>query len=113
MTANVRKIRMTGAARKICVAAVVVCCLLLSAVFGGTIGMAASGYCGDMDGDGLASSGDAIKILRISLGLSPFTDASDVNRNGVADAGDAIKVLRCVAGMDEWPITGDVGVVID
>ncbi len=71
---------------------------------------AQSGLLGDMDGDGEASVGDAIKILRIIVGLDPDDERADANQNGSTDVGDAIKVLRCVVGLDDWPI-GDVATV--
>lgn len=64
----------------------------------------ASVYLGDMDASGTPSSGDAIKIMRIIVGLDTYTSIADVNQNGYADTGDAIKVLRCVLGLDYWPI---------
>ena len=63
-------------------------------------------FLGDMDDDGEASVGDAIKILRIVVGLDPDDDCADANQNGSTDVGDAIKVLRCVVGLDDWPIGG-------
>ena len=59
---------------------------------------------GDMDDDGEPSVGDAIRILRIVVGLDPDADRADANCNGSTDVGDAIKVLRCVVGLDDWPI---------
>ncbi len=67
-------------------------------------------YLGDLDGDLLASVGDAIKILRIVVGLDDPDPCADANQNGGTDVGDAIMVLRCVVGLDEWPI-GTVGPV--
>ncbi len=64
------------------------------------------GLLGDMDGDGKASVGDAIRILRIVVGLDPHDASADANQSGSADVGDAIKVLRCVVGLDPWPIGG-------
>ena len=61
-------------------------------------------YLGDLDGDGRPTVGDAIKILRIVVGLDPYKPHADANQNGGTDVGDAIKVLRCVVGLDEWPI---------
>ena len=61
-------------------------------------------YLGDMDGDGQPSVGDAIKILRIVVGLDDDDPCADANENGGTDVGDAIKVLRCVVGLDQWPI---------
>jgi len=59
---------------------------------------------GDMDKNGDPSVGDAIKILRIAVGLDQENALSDTNDTGSADVGDAIKVLRCVVGLDDWPI---------
>jgi glutaminyl-peptide cyclotransferase len=59
---------------------------------------------GDMDADGEPSVGDAIRILRIVVGLDPADDRADANSNGATDSGDAVKLLRCVVGLDEWPI---------
>ena len=59
---------------------------------------------GDMDDDGAATVGDAIRILRIVVGLDPDDPCADANENGSTDVGDAIKVLRCVVGLDTWPI---------
>lgn len=61
-------------------------------------------YLGDMDNDGQPSVGDAIKILRIVVGLDSHNPCADANENGSVDVGDAIKVLRCVVGLDAWPI---------
>ncbi len=63
-------------------------------------------YLGDMDGDGEASVGDAIKILRIVVGLDDADPYADANQSGTTDVGDAIKVLRCVVGLEPWPIGG-------
>ena len=65
-------------------------------------------YLGDMDDDGQPSVGDAIKILRIVVGLDDDVLCADANQNGNTDVGDAIKVLRCVVGLDTWPIGGEV-----
>ncbi len=61
-------------------------------------------YLGDMDGDGQPSVGDAIKILRIVVGLDSGNGRADANQSGSPDVGDAIKVLRCVVGLESWPI---------
>ena len=68
------------------------------------VSSAQSRLLGDLDGDGEASVGDAIKILRIVVGLDPEDECADANENGNTDVGDAIKVLRCVVGLDDWPI---------
>lgn len=59
---------------------------------------------GDLDDDGNPSVGDAIKILRIVVGLDLDDPCADANQSGGTDVGDAIKVLRCVVGLDVWPI---------
>jgi len=48
--------------------------------------------------------GDAIKILRMVVGLDPYDPQADANQNGSADVGDAILVLRCVVDLEDWPI---------
>jgi DNA-binding beta-propeller fold protein YncE len=72
------------------------------------VSLAQSGLLGDLDGDGAASVGDAIRVLRIVVGLDPDDECADANENGSTDVGDAIKVLRCVVGLDDWPI-GECG----
>ena len=62
------------------------------------------GLIGDMDNDGEPTVGDAIRILRVVVGLDPDDNRADANCNGSSDVGDAIKVLRCVVGLDDWPI---------
>ena len=62
-------------------------------------------YLGDMDDDGQASVGDAIKILRIVVGLDDDDPRADANQNDSTDVGDVILVLRCVVGLDTWPIS--------
>ena len=59
---------------------------------------------GDMDGDGQASVGDAIRIARIIVGLGPDNPLADANLNGSTDVADAVKLCRCVVGLDAWPI---------
>ncbi len=59
---------------------------------------------GDMDGDGQPSVGDAIRILRIVVGLDDDSPYADANQNGSTGVADAIMVLRCVVGLDDWPI---------
>jgi len=62
------------------------------------------GLLGDLDCDGEPTVGDAIKILRIAVGLDPDDERADVNCSGAVDVGDAIRVLRCAVGLDQWPI---------
>ena len=63
---------------------------------------------GDMDGDGLPTVGDAIKILRFVVGLDVPTSTerwfADANGGGDVDVGDAIMVLRAVVGLEGWPL---------
>ena len=76
---------------------------------------------GDLDEDGSAGVGDAIKILRIVVNLDDDTPVADANQNCSTDVGDAIKILRLVVGLDtDWPltwqktwVTGDVKEYID
>ncbi len=67
-----------------------------------------SSLLGDMDNDGEPSVGDAIRILRIVVGLDPDDPCADANKNGGTDVGDGRKVLRCVVGLDDGPI-GECG----
>jgi hypothetical protein len=67
-----------------------------------------AGLLGDLDGDGEPTVGDAIRILRIVVGLDPDDECADANQNGSTDVGDAIMVLRCVVGLDDWPL-GECG----
>ncbi len=76
---------------------------------------------GDLDEDHSPGVGDAIKILRIVVGLDDDTPVADANQNCSTDVGDAIKLLRIVVGLDtDWPLTwqktwvsGDVKEYID
>ena len=62
------------------------------------------GLVGDLNGDGLLGVGDAIKTLRMVVGLDPNSVHADANQNGSTDTGDAIKLLRSVVGLDQWPL---------
>ena len=77
-----------------------------------TVALAQGQYLGDMDGDGNPTVGDAIKILRIVVGLDDNDPNADANQNGGTDVGDAIMVLRCEVGLDPWPI-GAVSMALD
>ncbi len=75
---------------------------------------------GDLDGDERCGVGDAIKILRIVVGLDDDTPVADANQNCSTDVGDAIKLLRYVVGLEEWPfewqktwVSGEVKEYID
>ena len=57
---------------------------------------------GDLDGDGVVTSGDALIILRIVLEMIDFTDeqylAADYNGDGTVDTTDALEALRFAMG---------------
>lgn len=58
-------------------------------------------FAGDADGDGLVDSGDALMIMRSSLGMldaSGFASA-DVNSDGVVDSADALTIMRLSLGL--------------
>ncbi|NLY44129.1 MAG: hypothetical protein GX066_09245 [Clostridiaceae bacterium] len=64
---------------------------------------------GDVNGDGEIAAGDAILVLRNTVGLITFTDAqkiaADVNGDGEIAAGDAILILRYTVGLiDKFPV---------
>ncbi len=67
---------------------------------------------GDVDGDGMILSDDALLILRHSLGLYTITgileDMADVDNGGTVDAADALMVLRYSVGFlsEEGAIIG-------
>lgn len=58
---------------------------------------------GDVDGDGVVTSGDALAILRASLDPSAadetFTKAADVDGDGMVSSSDALTVLRMSLGL--------------
>jgi hypothetical protein len=56
-----------------------------------------------MDGDGRPSVDDAIRIMRMIVGLDQRYIYADANNDGVIDVRDAIKVLRAVVGLEPWP----------
>lgn len=64
------------------------------------------GILGDVNGDGNVNSGDAILVLRISVGLLIPTPsqqwAGDVNEDGVINSGDAILILRKAVGLPSF-----------
>jgi len=63
---------------------------------------------GDIDLDGDATVSDAIKILRIVVGLdSPSAlerFLADADGDGAINVGDAVTVLRAVVGLTDWPL---------
>ena len=62
-----------------------------------------NGLPGDVDGDGVITSGDALIILRASADLMELEDdvkkLADINSDTVIDSGDAISVLRQSLGL--------------
>lgn len=56
------------------------------------------GLMGDVDGDEIVNSGDALSILRASVGAETFSDIqtklADVNGDNTIDAADSLAVLR-------------------
>ena len=67
-------------------------------------------YLGDMDGDGDATVGDAIIILRFVVGLDLPTSYEswlanvDGSYDPAIDIGDAIMVLQAVVNPQLWPL---------
>ena len=68
------------------------------------------GIWGDMDDDGVVTSGDALAILRASLQYSTLTDKqmelADVNSDGTVDAIDSVSVLRFSVDFVDYEIIG-------
>ena len=60
---------------------------------------------GDVTGDNIVNTGDAIQILRYSVGLRTFTaeelNKADVTCDNTVNTGDAIQVLRYSVGLRE------------
>jgi hypothetical protein len=75
-------------------------------LFSGTITVVQGYTKGDVNNDGLIDSGDAILVLRYSVGLTTLTDTqkaagnctSKASNNDI-DSGDAIKILRYSVGL--------------
>ena len=71
---------------------------------------------GDIDEDGIITSYDALKVLRISVSLDEITEklfpVADVDRNGEITSSDALWILRRSVGLtdeadsDEDPVDG-------
>ena len=66
---------------------------------------------GDINNDGDPDAGDALLVLRYSVGLVSLSEAqklvADVNGDGDIDAGDAVLLLRYDAGLIEtFPAEG-------
>ena len=76
-----------------------------------TIYVSSTASVGDINNDGVPDSGDALMVLRYSVGLLALSEAqksvADVNGDGRIDAGDAILLLRYDAGLiDTFPAEG-------
>lgn len=58
---------------------------------------------GDVDGDGMTTSSDALAILRQSVGMDSMNSSAitvaDINGDGIIDSSDALVVLRISIGM--------------
>ena len=61
---------------------------------------------GDIDGDGVISVADALKILRAAMGIIQFTSeqaaAADFSGDGIISIADAVYVLRVALGLQWW-----------
>jgi uncharacterized protein YjdB len=68
-----------------------------------TIYVSSTASLGDLNNDGAADSGDALLVLRYSVGLIGLSESqkavADVNGDRCIDAGDAILILRYDAGL--------------
>src|SRR5438552_1447962 len=65
---------------------------------------ACAGGCGDVNGDGSVSIGDALVVAQYVVGLRTcaqlaHADRCDVNNNGTCDIGDALRIAQCDAGL--------------
>ena len=65
---------------------------------------ACAGGCGDVNGDGSVSIGDALVVAQYDVGLRTcaqlaHADRCDVNNNGTCDIGDALRIAQCDAGL--------------
>ena len=73
---------------------------------------------GDIDGDGLVTSADAVILMRHVLGIStdPLTPeqiaAADVNGDGILNSTDALLIVRCALGLIET-ISGKDAVAVN
>lgn len=71
---------------------------------------AETGILGDVSGDNVADSADAVLILRASVNLEEFTPKQnflgDVNGDGEPNSSDALEVLRYSVDL---PVTDNIG----
>ena len=67
-----------------------------------------SGIKGDVDGDGIITSNDALLVLRYSVQLEEFdediVEQADVNGDGKADSSDSLSILRYSVGLRDYSI---------
>ncbi len=70
---------------------------------------------GDVDGDGMITSGDALAILRYSVGLQDLSDEqkthADIDGDGEINSADALAVLRMSLGIypEGYPVPSGSG----
>ena len=57
-----------------------------------------SEVCGDVNGDSVVTSADAVIALEIALGSRPNDPAADVDGDGVVTSLDALMILQAAAG---------------
>lgn len=77
------------------------------------VGAAASGVCGDLNGDDAVNVFDAITTLQIIVGLVDPTTVqlvlADLNRDGDINVFDAITLLQIIVGLTEVSECGPTG----
>ncbi len=71
---------------------------LYGTFFHGEVKVLASNPKGDVNGDGMISSLDALMALKISIGAIPATAAADVNGDGKITSVDAVLILQAATG---------------
>lgn len=79
--------------------------LVASSLASGAVSASASELkLGDVNGDGVVDSDDAVLVLRYSVGLENLNSnqimAADINCNGIVDANDSVLILRKSIGLD-------------
>jgi len=57
-----------------------------------------SEVCGDVNGDGVVTTADAVIALGIAAGSRPFDSAAEVSGDGVVTSLDALMILQAAAG---------------
>lgn len=100
--------------KKICAAALLCAASLAFSAFGASAaemtgarlsGDDGQGVVGDVDGDGSATSSDALMILRHSVGLSVLSEeqlkTADIDSDNEVTSSDALSVLRISVGIKE------------